>query len=122
MKKNILVVDDEADVVEFITTLLEDSGYQTRSANNGTEAMDRVREQRPDLILLDLQMPEETGTGFYRKLRDKKDLKDIPIIVVSGLAGRNVAVSKSVVVLDKPLDQERILSEVKKAVGEPQQA
>jgi len=118
MKKNILVVDDEADVVEFITTLLQDNGYETRSANNGIEALERVKEQRPDLILLDLQMPEETGTGFYRKMRDKKDFKGIPIIIVSGMAGRNVAVSKQVVVLDKPLDQEKILAEVQNALGE----
>jgi CheY-like chemotaxis protein len=118
MKKNILVVDDEADVVEFLTTLLEDNGYQTRSATNGIEAMDRVRDRTPDLILLDLQMPEETGTGFYRKIRDRRELKDIPIIIVSGLAGRNVAVSPSVCVLDKPLDPSRILEEVRKAVGE----
>ena len=74
--------------------------------------------ERPALILLDLQMPAETGTGFYRKLRDKKDLKEIPVIVVSGFAGRKVSVSKKVPVLDKPLDKERVLEEVRKALGE----
>ena len=118
MAKKILVVDDEPDVCDFLTTLLEDNGYAVRTALNGLEAMNRVKEERPDLILLDLQMPEETGTGFYRKLRDKKDLRTIPIIVVSGLAGRNVAVGKSVKVLDKPLDESLILEEVRQAVGE----
>jgi CheY-like chemotaxis protein len=114
MAKKILVVDDEQDIIAFLSTLLEDNGYSVRSASNGVEALELVKEDQPDLILLDLQMPEETGTGLYRKLRDKKEFRDIPVIIVSGLAGRNVAVSKSVVVLDKPLDQERILAEVEK--------
>jgi CheY-like chemotaxis protein len=117
MSKKILVVDDEPDVVEFLKTLLEDSDYEVLTADNGLAAMEQVRKTRPDLILLDLQMPEETGTGFYRKLRDKKELKNIPVIVVSGFSGRNVAVSKSVPVLEKPLDTELVLAEVEKAVS-----
>lgn len=117
MSKKILVVDDEHDIIEFLKTLLEDNDYEVDTADNGLAAMEQVKKTRPDLILLDLQMPEETGTGFYRKLRDKKDLKDIPVIVVSGFSGRNVAVSKSVPVLEKPLDTELVLSEVEKAIG-----
>jgi CheY-like chemotaxis protein len=118
MAKKILVVDDEADIVEFLTALLSDHGYDVSAARNGVEAMDRVREGPPALILLDLQMPEETGTGFYRKLRDRKELRDIPVIIVSGLAGRNVAVSRSVPVLEKPLDESVVLTAVRQALGE----
>ncbi len=114
MAKKILVVDDEKDIVEFMSSFLEDNGYQVNSAGNGVDAMESIEKDRPDLILLDLQMPEETGTGLYRKLRNKKELREIPIIIVSGLAGRNIAVSKTVVVLDKPLDQAVILKEIEK--------
>jgi CheY-like chemotaxis protein len=114
MGSKILVVDDEPDVVEFLKNLLEDNGYDVRTANDGVAAMTAVATDRPDLILLDLQMPEETGTAFYRKLRNHKGLRDIPVIVVSGLAGRNVAVSKSVVVIDKPPGEEALLEEVRK--------
>ncbi|MBW1810501.1 MAG: response regulator [Deltaproteobacteria bacterium] len=117
MAKKILVVDDEKDIIEYLSSLLEDNGYLVSSACNGIDAMESIKADRPDLILLDLQMPEETGTGLYRKLRNKKDLRDIPIIIVSGFAGRNIAVSKSVVVLDKPLDQAVVLKEVEKAVS-----
>ena len=117
MAKKILVVDDEKDIVEFMSSFLEDNGYQVNSAGNGVDAMESIEKDRPDLILLDLQMPEETGTGLYRKLRNKKELRDIPIIIVSGLAGRNIAVSKTVVVLDKPLDQAVILKEIEKALS-----
>jgi CheY-like chemotaxis protein len=116
-KKNILVVDDEKDIVEFLTQLLEDNGYEVTSANDGLAAMKLVQERKPDLILLDLQMPEETGTGLYRKLHNKKEYKDIPVIVISGLAGSYLAVSKSVPVIDKPPKEENVLEEVRKALA-----
>jgi len=116
-KQQVLVVDDEKDIVEFLTQLLEDNGYEVKSANDGSEAMNLVQESKPDLILLDLQMPEETGTGLYRKLQHKKEFKDIPVIVISGLAGSYLAVSKSVPVLDKPPKEENVLQEVRKALG-----
>ena len=117
MGSKILVVDDEPDVVEFLKNLLTDNGYEVGTAVDGVKAMQAVTNERPDLILLDLQMPEETGTGFYRKLRNSNDLRDIPVIVVSGLAGRNVAVSKSVVVIDKPPGEAALLEEVRKILA-----
>ena len=116
-KQHVLVVDDEKDIVEFLTELLEDNGYRVSSANDGIEAMEAVSEEKPDLILLDLQMPEETGTGFYRKLQHKKEFKGIPVIVISGLAGSYVAVSKSVPVIEKPPTEESVLEEVRKALA-----
>ena len=116
-KQHVLVVDDEQDIVEFLTQLLEDNGYEVTSANDGLAAMNLVQERKPDLILLDLQMPEETGTGLYRKLQHKKEFKDIPVIVISGLAGNYLAVSKSVPVIDKPPKEENVLEEIRKALG-----
>ena len=116
--KNILVVDDEKDVTEFMRDLLEDNGYGVTVAYDGAEALEQIKVRKPDLILLDLQMPEETGTGLYRKLHTRSDLKDIPVIIVSGLAGKNIAVSKSVKVLDKPPEEAELLAEVKKALKE----
>jgi len=116
-KKHVLVVDDEQDIVEFLTQLLEDNGYEVTSANDGLAAMNLVQEKKPDVILLDLQMPEETGTGLYRKLQHKKEFKDIPVIIISGLAGNYLAVSKSVPVIDKPPKEESVLEEVRKALG-----
>ena len=115
--RSVLVVDDDEDVRGYLGDLLADNGYRVRTAQDGGQAMARVREERPDLILLDLQMPEETGTGFYRKLRHQKALTDIPVIVISGLAGRRVAVDREVVVLDKPIDEQRVLEEVARATG-----
>ena len=112
MVRDVLVVDDEEDVREFLRSLLEDHGYTVRLAADGLEAMQLVQQAAPDLILLDLMMPQETGTGLYRKLRERRELKAIPVIVISGLAGRNVAVSRSVPVFDKPIDQDGLLSAI----------
>ena len=118
MAKNILVVDDEPDVREFLSSFLEDSGYNVQTAEDGTKALKLIEgDDVPDLILLDLMMPEETGTGLYRKLHDKKAYKEIPVIVISGAAGRDVAVSKSVPVFDKPIDKEALLSKIQEMVG-----
>ena len=88
------------------------------SAGVGVEGLEAVKKSRPDLICLDLQMPGETGTGFYRKLRNRRDLRDIPVIVIRGLAGRDVAVSRSVVVIDKPPHEQAILEEIRKAISQ----
>lgn len=118
MAKKILVIDDEPHVVKYVTSLLQDHGYETCSASDGEEGMTILKQEKPDLITLDLQMPGDTGTRFYRNLTKSKEFKDIPVIVVSGIPGRHLAVSKPVAVFDKPIDREALLETVKKTLGE----
>lgn len=117
MKKNVLVVDDESDVRGFLSDLLEDQGYSVTLAEDGVEAMEIIQSEPPDLILLDLLMPKETGTNLYRKIHQRAELKSIPVIVISGLPGRHLAVGKSVPVFDKPIDEKALLEEVKRTIG-----
>ena len=114
MAASILVVDDEEDVRGYLCSLLEDNGYVVDSAEDGNRAWRAIEEQRPDLILLDLMMPEQTGTGLYRRLHDHKGLREI---VISGLAGRNVAVGKAVPVFDKPIDEEGLLEKISEMIA-----
>lgn len=117
MPKKIMVVDDEPHLVRYMTAFLEDSGYETCSASNGEEAMEVLKRENPDLVTLDLQMPNETGTRFYRNMTKSKLYKDIPVIVVSGLPGRHLAVSQPFAVFEKPVDRDALLEAVKKAIG-----
>ncbi|MFC1706060.1 response regulator [Planctomycetota bacterium] len=117
MARKILIVEDEPDISKFLRRLLEDNGYEIFTASDGREALEVLRDKRPDLVTLDLMMPNETGTRFYRKMVQQKEFKDLPVIVVSGLAGRNLAVTRPFAVLDKPIDKERLLEEVQKAIG-----
>jgi CheY-like chemotaxis protein len=118
MSKKVLVVDDEADVRTFLTTVLKKGGYETVTATNGAEGLAIARQEKPDVVILDLQMPDKTGTDFYRKLIKDKEIGGTPIIVVSGLAGRHLAVREPVAVFDKPIDPDEFLAAVEKAVSE----
>ena len=86
-KKSILILDDEPHVVTYLEALLQDHGYETTSAANGRQGMEAVKAKRPDLITLDITMPEESGIRFYRNLRENPDLASIPVFVVTALTG-----------------------------------
>lgn len=116
-RKKILVVDDEEDVRTYLKALFEEAGYEVVTAEDGEEGLERLRAESPDLVTLDLQMPEETGTGLYRHMARDKVLREIPVIVISGLAGRDLAVRKPVAVFDKPVDTAELLRVVAGTLG-----
>jgi CheY-like chemotaxis protein len=84
--KTILVVDDDPDAVTYLTTLLEDNGFATITAMDGAEALQRIDEQMPDLVALDVAMPEKSGVAVYRALKEDERLKSIPVIIVTGMS------------------------------------
>ena len=84
--KKILVIDDDREMVAFLTLLLEDNGYAAVSAGDGQEGLDRMRSENPDLVLLDITMPEKSGVRFYREVRDDPALAATPIVMVTGVA------------------------------------
>jgi CheY-like chemotaxis protein len=86
-KKKILVVDDEPNVVIYLETLLQDSGYETIAASNGLEGMEKVKAEKPHLICLDITMPKESGIQFYRDLKADPALQAIPVVIVTAVTG-----------------------------------
>jgi CheY-like chemotaxis protein len=114
--KKILMVDDDPNIIEYLTTLFEDNGFVTFAAHNVKEAMEIARKEIPDLITLDLEMPEEWGPRFYRKLSQEKNLKNIPVIVISGLSGCGQAIGKAIACLQKPFDKDELLKIVKETL------
>lgn len=118
MSKKILIVDDEEDVRTYLKALFEDEGYTTVFAVNGVEALRIIKEEKPDIITLDLQMPENSGTDFYRRIHRDKVLSQIPVIVVSGMPGRHLAIPRPFAVFEKPIDKELLLKAIKQASGE----
>jgi CheY-like chemotaxis protein len=83
-KAKILVVDDEPDVIKFLTTLLEDHGYAVCSAEDGVGATERIQKDSPDLICLDLLMPNKSGVKFFHEIRRHSEWKKIPVIMITG--------------------------------------
>ncbi len=84
--KKILVIDDEPDALTYIETVLTDNGYKPITTTSAVDALEIAREQNPDLILLDLIMPEKSGITFFRDLKTDPELADIPVVVVSGVS------------------------------------
>jgi len=129
-KKLILVVDDDPDVVTYITALLIDNGYETALAEDGVEAMAKIRANKPALITLDISMPEKSGVKVYREVKENSDLADIPVLVVTGVTGfggkseefeKFLGTRRQVPPPDgfipKPIKQEELLEKVKALIG-----
>ena len=85
-KKTVLVVDDEPDARDYLTTVLQDNGFATVIAKDGTEAIAKLEEAVPDLVSLDITMPEKSGVSVYRKLKEDDQLKDVPVIIITGVS------------------------------------
>jgi CheY-like chemotaxis protein len=84
MTFKILVVDDEPESIDFIVSILEDNGYDYITAVDGEEGLRQAGIEKPDLILLDLIMPEKSGILMFQELKKDPETRDIPVIVVSG--------------------------------------
>jgi len=129
MSKKILVVDDEPDMVTFLTTLLEDNGYDTITAVDGEEALEMIKKEKPDLVSLDLLMPNKTGIKMYREMRKDDEIKDIPVIMVTGFGKDDVpsmdfkewiqkrAIKPPEAYIEKPVDKDVLLAAIKTAIG-----
>jgi CheY-like chemotaxis protein len=108
----VLLVDDEADTRDMLSMILEHAGYQVTTAGNGEEALVLLRAIRPDLILLDIQMPIMSGAEFRQAQRHDRDLMKIPTIVMTGSTEEtqlDLAVSN---VLQKPFLAKDLLTMV----------
>ena len=84
--KSILIVDDEHDIRRFLSTILEDEGYHTTTACDGEQALQLLETLLPDLITLDVAMPNKSGVGTYRAIRGNRALAHIPVILITGVA------------------------------------
>ncbi len=127
MAKKILIIDDDPDVVVFLSTLLQDNGYETIEAEDGLQGLEKTKTERPDLILMDLMMPQKSGISLLTELKQDSDLKDIPVIMVTGVSGETgidlnsffqstsesnnqLSTPKPEGYIEKPVDPDKLLS------------
>lgn len=128
MPQKILIVDDEPSMLTYLSTLLEDNGYRTVTASNAQEALEEAQREEPDLITLDLLMPEKTGIKLYRDLKKHDRLGKIPVIIVTGFTSGNFPMidfrkfiyERSIPgpqgFVEKPVDPKVLLTQVRKAL------
>ena len=118
MPKKILVVDDEPDILRIVTFRLEKTGYEVITAINGQEALDLIEKDKPDLILLDLRLPIIDGYEVCRHLKGDKELKKIPVILLTASAVRDVEKKakelNAEAYITKPFEPTELLKKIKK--------
>jgi CheY-like chemotaxis protein len=130
MAKKVLNVEDDPDIRMFVTTVLEENGYIPIMAKDGEEGTKKVKEEKPDLIILDILMPKESGIKMYHTLKKDPSLKDIPVVMLSGVSKRTFLRSQAALTefgdetvpepeeyLEKPVEAEDLAEIIKKIVG-----
>ena len=119
--RTILVADDNDDQRALYADLLTHAGFVVREARDGSEAIELARTERPSLILMDVTMPGTSGWNAVRAVRDQVETRDIPVIVVTGLAGtrdRDASFAAgSDAYLSKPVSPRQLLEEVHRFLG-----
>ena len=123
--KKILVIDDSPDIVSFLTTLLQDHGYETCSAKDADEGWEKAHTNHPDLICLDILMPQKSGAKLYGQMRKDPTLSRIPVVMITGFGPpeypdidfkrfihHRSAVPPPDGYLEKPIDRDALLATI----------
>ena len=130
MAKKVLVVDDDPDVRLFNTTVLEENGYLPLEAENGEEGLRMIQTEKPDLVILDVLMPRQSGIRLYRELKTNAALKDLKVLILSGIAQKTFLRSQQALTefgenpipepefyIEKPVDADVLAETIRKAIG-----
>ena len=130
MSKKVLVVDDDPDVRLFSVTVLEENGYLPLEAEDGESGLKMIKAEKPDLVILDVLMPRQSGVRLYRELKTSKDLKDVKIIILSGIARKTFMRSQKALTefggaqipepeisLEKQVEPDELADVIKKVLG-----
>ena len=121
-KKKVLVVDDDPDFVDAVKSVIEKGGYEVDIAYDGKEALERVAESKPDVIILDVMMPVMDGHGACKALKSDPATSEIPIIMLTAVASRvlsskythrDMLESAAEDYIPKPVEPEVLLERIK---------
>jgi DNA-binding response OmpR family regulator len=123
MAKKVLIADDEPNIVAALEYLLQRSGYEVRSAANGEEALRQVEAFGPDLVLLDVMMPQKSGYDVCQRIRERPEWSRIRILMLSA-KGREAEVSKGLslgadLYITKPFSNAELVARIGELLGEP---
>jgi CheY-like chemotaxis protein len=121
-KYKILVVDDEPDFLEFISAVLEDNGANVITARDGDEALQVARKEKPDLVTLDIEMPQKDGGEVFEEMRGDSEIKNIPVCIISGKPELRRLIYQRTVpppegYLDKPINERNLLLNIRKILS-----
>jgi CheY-like chemotaxis protein len=123
--KRIFCFDDEPDMIELLRAILEGKGFEFICADGGVEGLKVVREEKPDLILLDLMMPDMDGWEVFQQVKDDPELSKIPVVVVTAKAQSidkvlGLYIARADDYITKPFKVQDLVDSVEKFIGNPQ--
>ena len=81
---HILIVDDSDEIVAYFTEILEEHGYEYSVARDGKSAIESMRQNRPDLVLLDVMMPRKSGIAVFKNMKKDPELAAVPVVIITG--------------------------------------
>jgi two-component system response regulator VicR len=118
--KKVLIVDDEPDTLELVKLVLESGGFKTDMATNGKDALNKIAASKPDLVLLDIMMPDMDGWDVFRKIREQ--VPGIPVAILTAKAQNidkllGLHVLKADDYITKPFGKNELIGKVKKLTG-----
>ncbi len=121
MKKRVLVVDDEPHLLEALRFKLEGAGYEVLAEADGKDALDLVKAERPDLVVIDLHLPTMNGDEVCREMKSDDALKSIPVILFTATGAAEIeekaAKAGSDAYLVKPFEHEVLLTKMRELIG-----
>ncbi len=126
-KKLILCIEDEQEMIDLIRLILSRHGFEVRGANGGKEGLEVVRKEHPDLILLDLMMPDMDGWEVYQQMKADETIKNTPVIVVTAKAQSidkvlGLHIAKVDDYISKPFSPQELLSSIDKVLNKKKNA
>ena len=121
-KKIVLIVDDDVDIAKMLKVRIEAEGYEFISATEGKEMLEILKTKKPDIILLDIMLPNMDGYSTLREMRKNEKYTDIPVIILSAKEKKKLgdlfALEKIAFFIEKPFDTKELLEKIKISMGE----
>ena len=121
MAKTVMIVEDNELNMKLFRDLLEAHGYRTEGTSNGFEALDLVRKLRPDLVLMDIQLPQVSGLEVTRWIKDDPELRSIPVVAVTAFAMKGdeerIREGGCEAYLSKPISVGKFIETVRRFIG-----
>jgi DNA-binding response OmpR family regulator len=123
ISKKVVYIEDESEMIDLVRLILSRKGYEVIGANGGREGLDIIRQKLPDLVLLDLMMPDMDGWDVYQQMKSVEATRDIPVIVITAKAQSidkvlGLHIAKVDDYISKPFSPQELVESVEKVIGQ----
>jgi two-component system, OmpR family, response regulator VicR len=123
INRKVVYIEDESEMIDLVRLILSRKGYEVIGANSGREGLDAIRQKLPDLVLLDLMMPDMDGWDVYQQMKSVEATREIPVIVITAKAQSidkvlGLHIAKVDDYISKPFSPQELVESVEKVIGQ----